>query len=71
VAAFGADAVPRLEDAAARWPWPAPQTAVLALRFANAPAAREALAGLAEAHPDERVRTLARLALGRPIGHTH
>jgi hypothetical protein len=68
VAAFGAEAVPELRDAARR-PWPAPQSAVLALRFANAPEAREALRALADAHPDARVRTLARLALGQPIGH--
>jgi HEAT repeat protein len=69
VAAFGAEAVPRLRDAATRWTWPAPQTAVLALRLVDAPEAREALTGLAENHPDQRVRTLAELALGRPIGH--
>jgi hypothetical protein len=68
-AAFGAAAVPRLRDEATRSPWPASQSAVLALRFANAPEAREALTGLAEKHPDERIRTLAALALGRPIGH--
>jgi hypothetical protein len=69
VAAFGADAVPRVRDVAVRWPWPASKSAVLALRFAKAPEAREALVGLAATHPDERVRTLAALALGRAIGH--
>jgi hypothetical protein len=68
VAAFGAEAVPELRDAARR-PWPASQSAVLALRFANAPEARETLTLLAGDHPDERVRTLARLALGEAIGH--
>jgi hypothetical protein len=67
-AAFGAEAVPQLRDAARR-PWPASQSAVLALRFANAPEAREALASLADDHPDERIRTFARLALGEAIGH--
>jgi hypothetical protein len=68
VAAFGAESVPRLREAA-RWAWPASQTAVLALRFANSPEARDVLTGLAEEHPDERIRTLSRLALGEPIGH--
>jgi HEAT repeat protein len=68
-AAFGPDVVPRLRDAATRWPWPASQTAVLALRTANCPESRTALVELADQHEDERVRTLAALALGRAIGH--
>jgi hypothetical protein len=33
------------------------------------PPARPALAELAADHPDEGIRTLARIALGLPIGH--
>ena len=68
VAAFGPEVVPRLREAAGR-PWPAPQSAVLGLSHANSEESRAALAELAEEHPDERVRTLAAVALGRPIGH--
>jgi HEAT repeat protein len=68
VAAFGPEAVPRLQDAA-RWPWPASQSAVLGLSQSNTEQSRVALAKLAEEHPDERVRTLAAVALGRSIGH--
>jgi HEAT repeats len=68
VAAFGPEALPRLRDSAS-WPWPAPETAVLALRFANSAESRAALTELADAHPDRRVRALAALALGRDIGH--
>jgi HEAT repeat protein len=68
-AAFGPEVVPRLRDAASRWPWPASQTAVVALRHANSPESRAVLVELAEDAADERVRTLAALALGRGIGH--
>lgn len=70
-AAFGPEAVARLAEVAERWPWPAPQTAVQALRAANVPEAREVLVRLADEHPDRRVRTLAALALGRAIGDEH
>jgi hypothetical protein len=70
-AAFGPEAVPRLADVAERWPWPAPQTAVQALRLANGPEAHDVLVRLADEHPDRRVRTLAALALGRGIGDKH
>ena len=68
VAGFGPEVVPRLRDVAG-WPWPASESAVAALHLTNGDAARAALASLAEEHPDPRVRTLARVALGRPIGH--
>jgi HEAT repeat protein len=67
-AAFGPEVVPRLQDVAG-WPWPASQSAVLGLSHSNNDAARAVLAKLAEEHPDERVRTLAQIALGRSIGH--
>ena len=70
-AAFGVEAVPRLREVANRWPWPAPETAVIALRHANQPEARTVLVELADGHPDQRVRTLAGLALGRGLGHKH
>jgi HEAT repeat protein len=70
-AAFGPEAVPRLADVAERWPWPAPQTAVEALRLANAPEAHDVLVRLADEHPDRRVRMLAALALGRDISRHH
>lgn len=68
-AAFGPEAVPRLREVAARWPWPASQTAVVALRHANSPESRAVLVELADADVDERVRTLAAISLGRGIGH--
>jgi HEAT repeat protein len=70
VAAFGPEAVPRLQEAAG-WPWPASQSAVLGLSHSNNEPSRAALAELAEKHPDQRVRTLAEIALGRSIGHRH
>jgi HEAT repeat protein len=70
-AAFGPEVVPRLREIATGRPWPAPESAVLALRFANEAESRAALAQLAEEHPDERVRSLAALALGRDVGHRH
>ena len=68
-AAFGPDVVPRLREVADVWPWPASQTAVVALRSANSEEGRAALVHLADEHRDERVRAMAALALGRGIGH--
>jgi len=68
-AAFGPEVVPRLLDVAQQRPWPASQAAVRALRTANVPEARAALAQLADEHPDQRVRALASVALGRALGH--
>ena len=67
-AAFGPEVVPRLREVAG-WPWPASQSAVLGLSRADSEESRAALVELAEKHPDERVRTLAAVALGRSIGH--
>ena len=67
-AAFGPEVVPRLQDVAG-WPWPASRSAVAALQLSNNEAARAVLTKLADEHPDERVRTLAQIALGRSIGH--
>jgi hypothetical protein len=49
----------------------AAQGAVGALSLAGGEAGYRALVEIAETHPDEGVRTLARTALGRPIGHRH
>jgi HEAT repeat protein len=68
-AGLGAPAVPRLREVALGWPDPAPETAVLALRLCEAAPATQVLAELADGHPDARIRALAALALGRPLGH--
>ena len=68
VAALGPEVVPRLRDAS-HWPWPGSESAVIALQHTSGEEARAALVSLSEEHPDERVRTLARLAIGRPLGH--
>ena len=79
-AAFGPEVVPRLRDAATRWPWPASQTAVLALRTANsaesrgrarrarrsAPGPARAHDGCARARPRHRPQGLGRASsIGR------
>ena len=68
---LGADVVPRLRDVALGWPDPAPETAVLALRLGGSPAAVAVLQELADTHSDDRIRALAALAIGRPLGHAH
>jgi hypothetical protein len=68
-ARLGTGVVPRLRDVALGWPDPAPETAVLALRLGGSAAAAAVLAELADAHPDARIRSLAALAIGRPLGH--
>jgi hypothetical protein len=70
-AALGPEVVPRLREVADAWAWPASQSAVVALRTANSAEGRAALVHIADEHPDERVRALAALALGRDIGHKH
>ncbi len=67
-AAFGPEVVPRLRVVTG-WPWPASESAVLALDRSNSDESRALLVELAAEHPDERVRMLASLALGRSIGH--
>lgn len=68
-AGLGPGAVPRLREVALGWPSPAPETAVSALRLSNSPEAVEALRVLADTHADARIRALAALAVGRPLGH--
>jgi hypothetical protein len=69
VSGLGSETVPRLREVALGWPDPAPETAVLALRFSGAADAVTVLSELADAHPDPRIRSLAALAIGRPLGH--
>jgi HEAT repeat protein len=47
----------------------AAQAAVGALRWTMSPEARIQLVEIAETHPDPAIRTLAKLAIGRNIGH--
>ncbi len=68
-AGLGPGAVPRLREVALGWPSPAPETAVAALRLSNSREAVEALGVLADSHSDARIRALAGLAVGRPLGH--
>lgn len=69
LAALGPESVPTLRDAL---PAASPELAreiVGALAKAGGPEATQTLVELAETHPDDGVRLLARTALGRPIGH--
>lgn len=70
VASLGDAAVPALRRVVDSGTPEAARTAVGALR-ATGPEGVRALAAIADEHPDESVRTLARIALGRPIGHGH
>jgi HEAT repeat protein len=70
-AALGSEAVPRLREVALGWPAPAPETAVASLALSSAPEAQAALRELADAHSDPKVRGLAGLAIGRPLGEAH
>ncbi len=70
-AALGSEAVPRLREVALGWPAPAPETAVASLALSSAPEAQAALRELADAHTDPKVRGLAGLAIGRPLGEAH
>jgi hypothetical protein len=47
----------------------AANSALAALAINGSPDARAALHEVAETHPDERLRKLAEIALGRPLGH--
>jgi hypothetical protein len=69
VARLGPPAVPALRDEIGSAPPDAARIAVGALVVAGGSEAAQALSELAETHPDEGVRLLARTALGRPIGH--
>jgi HEAT repeat protein len=68
LAGLGAVAVPTLHALAERHGVPEVAAPVAALGMAG-PEGRAALEALIETHPDERVRELARLALGQPLGH--
>jgi hypothetical protein len=67
---LGGDAVPALRRVADSGQPEAARTAVGALE-ATGPEGMRALAEIADTHPDESVRQLARIALGRPVGHVH
>jgi hypothetical protein len=71
LARLGPPAVPALENEIATAPPEAARVAVGALALAGGSEALRALRELAETHPDEGVRLLARTALGEPIGHRH
>lgn len=68
---LGPPAVPALREVIDKGPTHAARAAVGALLIAGGPEAARTLAEIAENHPDEGVRALARTALGRPIGHRH
>ena len=68
---LGTVAVPRLRDVVEGWPQPAPQAAVWALRLIATPEAVAALTEIAETHPDRATRTLAEIAIGKPLGDSH
>ena len=68
-AGLGPEGVPRIREVALGWPSPAPETAVLALRLSGSQEAAASLRELADTHPDPRIRTLAGVAIGRPLGH--
>ncbi len=70
VATLGEPALPELVAIARSGSPEAARSAVGALSVMGEPA-RAALIELAGAHEDEAIRTLARIALGVPIGHTH
>jgi hypothetical protein len=70
VSELGAAAVPPLTKVVEAGSPEAARTAVGALQ-ATGPQGTRALERIADEHPDEGVRTLARIALGRPIGHRH
>jgi hypothetical protein len=67
---LGAAAVPSLRRVAETGRPEAARTAVGALG-ATGPDGMRVLAELADTHPDESVRQLARIAIGRPVGHVH
>ncbi len=49
----------------------AAKSALAALAINASSDARAALYEVAETHPDETLRRLAEIALGRPVGHRH
>jgi HEAT repeat protein len=71
LATQGSAAVPYLVDVVESGDPEAARAAVAGLRFTETREAHDALRSIIEKHPDPGVRTLAELALGRPIGHEH
>lgn len=69
LATLGPSVVPILRDVVDHGDSQAAQAAVGALRWTETREAQIELAEIAETHPDPAVRTLAELAIGRPIGH--
>jgi hypothetical protein len=70
LASLGAAAVPTLESLVERRTLEEARTPLAALGLAG-PAGRDALGRIAAFHPDEGVRTLARVLLGRPARPRH
>jgi hypothetical protein len=68
---LGAAAVPGLRRVVDANDPEAARAAVVALHLTASPEAGAALVEIADSHPDEGVRALAAVALGRKIGHTH
>jgi len=66
---LGAPAVPALKRVIEDDDPEAARSALAALAINGSPDARAALHEVAETHPDETLRTLAEIALGRPLGH--
>lgn len=66
---LGAPVVPALRRVIEDADPEAARSALAALAVNGSPDARAALLEVAETHPDESLRTLAEIALGRPVGH--
>ncbi|MBW2418588.1 MAG: HEAT repeat domain-containing protein [Deltaproteobacteria bacterium] len=71
LASLGDAAVPTLRQAVSSNDPEAAQAAIAALSICEAASAQAALVEIAATHPDPALRTLADIALGRPIGDTH
>lgn len=69
LASLGASVVPVLRHVVDTGDEQAAEAAVGALRWTETPEAHAELVEIAELHPDPAVRTLAALAIGKPIGH--
>jgi hypothetical protein len=68
---LGASAVPGLRQVVDGSDPEAARAAVVALHLTASDEAGAALVEIADSHPDESVRALAAVALGRKLGHTH
>lgn len=66
---LGSPAVPALKRAIEDDDAEVAKSALAALAINGSPAARAVLREVAETHPDETLRRLAEIALGRPVGH--